>query len=174
MITVDLYESLHHVWDALCTRYDVSCELPPISSLLERVDISTSDLAAQCVLVNMLSDIMESVGRFSPWYKRPASAFGVMLQRRGGQRRPEWGLTSAACDTYAALLGQLATAIEHNVGVILATQFVDDLDQRPAPDGPCRTAACCCRPPRMILVYHAVTADAEIICNACQQPFQER
>jgi len=171
MMTVDLFHTLQHTWQSLCTCYDVSAELAPVGTLFARTNVSTPDEAAQTVLVNMLSEVMESIGRFSPWYKRPASAFGIVLEHRCAMGRPEWVLTSEAIHTHAKLLDRLTAAIEQNVGVILATRFVDDLDRQREPFGPCQTACCQCTPPRTILVHNTVIADAEIICNACQQPF---
>ena len=67
-MTVDLFDTLQDVWGALCDTYDVTAELPPVGTLFERADPSTPALAARIALVNMLCDIMECVGRFSPWY----------------------------------------------------------------------------------------------------------
>lgn len=170
-MTVDLFDTLQHVWDVLCTAHDVTADLPTVGMLFESADPSAPGAAAEIALVNMLSEIMEGVGRFSPWYKRPASAFGILFKRGRAVDRPEWSLTTDALDTYRPLLDRLAAAIDHNTGVILATRFVDGLDRWPDPDAPCRTAACQCAPPRTILVRDIVIARAEIICDACRQPF---
>ena len=172
MMTVDLFDTLQHAWHSLCITHDVTADLPTVNVLFENANVSTPDQAAQNVLVNMLSEIMEGVGRFSPWYKQPASAFGVTRHRTMALRRPEWVLTPDAREIYAALLTRLATAIERNIGVILATQFVDDLDRQPPVDGLALPAFCGCTPPRTIMVHYTVIAHAEIICNACEQPFE--
>ncbi len=170
-MTLDLYDTLQHVWGVLCDAYDVTSELPPVAALFEGADLSFPAEAAQIAMVNMLAEIMECVGRFSPWYKRPAAAFGILLKHSTLAGKPAWVLVPDAYQTYRPLLGNLAEAIEHNMGVILATRFVDDLEQQPEPGSPCRLAACQCVPPRTILVQDVVIARAEIICDACRQPF---
>jgi hypothetical protein len=121
------------------------------------------------VLVNLLSDAMECTSRFSPWYKKPASAYGVVL-RRDAAHANRWGLTDAARRARRPLLDSLSQAIWQNRSVILATRYLSEL--RPDPDEPCLAAVCQCNPPRTILMQHAVFARATIICDACRQPFR--
>lgn len=171
MMTTDLFDNLQSIWHTLCEHHDVTGELPSIGTLFTDTDPSLPAAAAQVVLVNMLSEIIEGVSRFSPWYKRPASAFGIAPERHQPGDRPRWVLTAAALRRYSPLLAQLTAAIEDNLGVILATRFVDDLEHVPEESNPCRMATCRCTPPRTILVHDVVFANAEIICDACQQPF---
>jgi hypothetical protein len=77
MITIDLFEVLQDVWQVFCTDYDVTAELPDIGAVFVDVDPSMPTEAAHVVLVNLLSEAMECTSRFSPWYKQPASAFGI-------------------------------------------------------------------------------------------------
>lgn len=170
MMTTDLFDNLQDIWHSLCVNHDVTSDLPSIGTLFAGADPALPSAAAQVVLVNMLSEIIEGTSRFSPWYKRPASAFGIVPEPQCDQRA-RWVLTSAALQQYAAPLDRLAAAIEDNLGIILATRFVDDLDHVPEVSTPCRLAACRCTPPRTILVHDVVIASAEIICDACQQPF---
>lgn len=170
-MTGDLFDALQHVWNVLCTNYDVTAELPPASQLFEHVDPSVPDEAAEIVLVTMLTEIMENVGRFSPWYRHPAVDFGIGMYHNPQTGITEWFLTAEALITYSALLIRLSAAINHNTSVILATRFLDSLDRQPDPDAPRRLAMCKCSPPRTILVCDAVIAEAEIVCDACRQPF---
>jgi hypothetical protein len=169
MITVDLFEILQHVWQTLCVDYDVTTELPDIGSIFAEVDPSMPDEAAQRALVNLLSEVMEHTSRFSPWYKQPASAFGIMLSRDIAPQARRWVLTDEAIQQCHQMLRSLTKAIERNRTVILATHFLDEIDPYPEQDVLCRTATCQCMPPRTILIQSAI--HARIICDTCRQPF---
>lgn len=172
MITIDLFEVLQDVWQALCIDYDVTAELPDIGAIFVDVDPSMSTEAAHKVLVNLLSDAMECTSRFSPWYKQPASAFGIELTREAATAARRWVLTREAIQQRQRLIRSLARAIERNKTVILATRFLDELDPYMTHDDPCYTATCQCTPPRTILIQNAILARVTIICDSCHQPFR--
>lgn len=166
MVTLDLYDTLQDVWQTLCKRHDVTSELPNMQMLFESVDLSDPRRASEALMANMLSEVIECVGRFSPWYKRPAQAYGLARDQN------RWVLTTEALRCHRAILTGLSGAIGRNIGVILAARWVDDLERQSEPDAPCVMAQCCCTPPRAILVDRNVIADCEIICDACRTPFR--
>jgi hypothetical protein len=80
-------------------------------------------------------------------------------------------LSPSAYVQWQALLGPLAAAIKGNVGLILAADMVDAL--APATLPPDRVmATCLCVPSRIIVVKRAVLLGADVICDACGQPFR--
>lgn len=163
MITLDLFDTLQDAWTMLCADYDVTTALPDIDDLFDGVDPSAPAEAAQTVMINLLGEIMESVSRFSPWYKRPASAFGITLN----PDPCKWTLTDQAHRSRQGLLRALEDAIAHNKSVILATRFLGGIEQVM----PCRAYTCQCIPPRTILVQQSARITSPIICDTCQQPF---
>lgn len=172
MVTLDLYDTLERAWRIICQQFDVTGDLPGTKALFAGADLSAPPAAAETVLVNMLAEAMELVGRFSPWYRQPARAFGLVVERGPGSGRVRWRLSGEALRAHRVTLDALTLAIGRNVGLILATDLVDDLERPAGADVPCVMAACRCRPPRTILVARAVIAEAEIVCDACHQPFE--
>ena len=73
-----LDRTLEQSWETLCATYDVDTDLPNAQNLFTRAALKTPPKAAETVLVNMLMEVIENVGRFSPWYKQPARAFGLV------------------------------------------------------------------------------------------------
>jgi hypothetical protein len=171
MITIDLFETIQDVWHTLCADFDITSDLPDMAVILDCVDPSRPNEAAQVVLVNLLSEAMEHTSRFSPWYKQPASVFGVELELDEATHTRRWVMTGEALHARRRALEMLATTIEHNKTVILATRFLNELDPRTEEGDPCRTATCQCDPPRTILIHNAVVGRTMIICDACRQPF---
>lgn len=172
MITVDLFEVLQAAWQALCADYDVTAELPDFGAIFDGVDPGNPPEAARVMLGNMLCEMMECVSRFSPWYKRPARAFGIELRRNAVTQSSQWILSTDALRANAPLLASLERAIEHNKSVILATRFLDDLELEEQRDEPCLMVTCRCDPPRAILIHRSVAGRVQIICDACRQPFE--
>ncbi|MGQ9850125.1 MAG: hypothetical protein ACUVSU_08770 [Aggregatilineaceae bacterium] len=174
MVPVDLLDTLHEVWEAVCRTYDVSAPLPDMAALFEGADLAVPPRAAETVLTNMLTEAMECVGRFSPWYRQPVWAFGLALVHETPEARPHWSLTPHALQDWQRVLGMLAVAIERNIGLILSANVVASLDMLAVPeDDPCVMAACQCTPPRVILVNRSVLQKAEIRCDTCQELFHE-
>jgi hypothetical protein len=167
-----LHATLDDAWLELCRAFDVNACLPDTQALFDSADLSRPNQAAEAVLAAMLLEVMESVGRFSPWYKMPARAFGLTSIRQGTAGRLRWTLAAEAVQRWHEVLGALAAVIRKYSGLIRALVLVDDLMQD-IPGDPCITAICNCIPPHAISIRQSVLVKAEILCESCQQPFRE-
>ena len=167
--TIDLIAALEQAWTAICAGYDASAERPDTQCLLEGVNPKAPEQAAETVVANMLLDVMEHVGRFSPMYRQP---MGLIHVRDRAHDRSRWLLSPELRQRWQAVLLPLARAIERNIGLVLAADVVGDLFE----DEPCGEArvmaACVCVPPHVILVNRSVLNNAEIVCETCQRPFR--
>ena len=172
MVPIDLLDTLHHTWCSICHEYDVTAELPDMQTLFEEVDLALPSQASQTVLANMLTEVITRFGRFSPWYKKPAAAFGLALVQDPATSHIRWCLSPQAVTRWQPLLEPLTIAVERNISLILSVTFIDDLERRNRPDDSCVTAICACSPPRVILVNRSVFVGANITCDACQNQFQ--
>ena len=157
-------------WFSVCRAYDVSACLPGAQILFGGVDLSQPNQAAEAALVAMLQEAMENVGRFSPWYKMPARAFGLLSTRDSGTGRTRWALAPEAAQKWQGALTSLSTAIRKYSGLIQAMLLVDDLMQD-IPGDPCTTAHCACQPPHAIHIRQSVLLKAEILCGECGQAY---
>jgi hypothetical protein len=153
--------------------YDITAALPDIQALFEGADLTTPDQAAEMVTANMLSEVIELIGRFSPWYKAPASAFGLIPMRDDATKRLRWVLSSTAIQQRQEILKPLSAAIKKNIGLILSVNLISDLEESVSTSDPRVMACCLCAPPRVILVQRSVLASTQIVCDACQQPFRQ-
>lgn len=162
---------LERAWLTLCDTYDVIACLPEIGVLFEKVSLAEPDEAAQSVLVNMLTEIIECIGRFSPWYKMPARAFGLTSVRDSLTGRVRWALAPEAVQKWDRTLAPLSAAIEKYSGLIQALIFVDDLMQEKPFNDPCVIARCQCDAPRTIQIKRSILERAVILCDECKQPF---
>ena len=124
--------------------------------------------------LSMLQEVMEAVGRFSPWYKQPTRAFGLTSVRDPSSLRAHWLLAPEAAQRWGDILEQLCGVIRRYSGLIQAMLLVDDLMGDISGDDPCVTARCACWPPRSVQLRKSVLDKAEIICENCLQPFLER
>jgi len=165
---VDLLDALEQTWQTICSTYDAEAELPDVQVLFEGADLTTPDQAAETVLANMLLEVMYSISRFSPWYKKP---LGLRLIRDDAAHRSRWALSPNTYQQWQGLLEPLSVAIKSNVCLILAADLVDGLVEKPLP--PDRVMATCqCVPARLILVKRTVLVGADITCDTCRQPFR--
>ena len=169
-----LHSSLEHAWESLSQAYDATACMPELSVLFAEADLSRSEQAAQSVLVCMLQEVTEEVGRFSPWYKQPARAFGLTSVRDPLSGQPHWLLAPEAIQRWQELLEELGGVIRKYSGLIRAMLLVDDLMGDLPVDDPCVLAHCACWPPRSIQLRKSVLDKAEILCENCSQPFLER
>lgn len=169
-----LNASLERAWVAVCDAYDVSACMPDIRTLFADVDLSQPQQAAEAVLVAMLLEVMESVSRFSPWYKQPARAFGLTSIRDLSTQRSRWILAPEAVQRWRDILCQLNELISRYSGLIRALVLVDDLMGKETDEDPCVVAQCACHPPRTIQLRRSVLYKAEIICELCLQPFRQQ
>ncbi len=166
-----LNDYLEQIWHTLCCTYDATGNLPDVNSLFEGVDIENPSQAANKIVANMLLDLMENIGRFSPWYTRPTRAFGLMSIREPVHKRIRWMLAPEAVQKWQNQLGFLANAIEKNYSILKVMILVEDLMEESHTYEPMITARCACSPPRTIRLTESALAKAEILCDACMQPF---
>ncbi len=173
VVAVDtLDDVLEQTWQAICAAYHVSACLPDTQDLFSGVDLAQADRAAETVIVNMLTEVIEQVGRFSPWYKKPARAFGLIRLRESLTNRVLWLLAPEAAQRWQPHLRSLAGTIQHNTGLIEAIQLVDDVLRRTRSDDHCVMVGCACVPQRMILINESILLQTEVICRSCQHPFR--
>lgn len=167
----ELDETLEHIWRTLCDYYDVSGELPDIRSLFNDADVAMPEQAAEMVIANMLTDMISCIGRFSPWYTKPARAFGLSAIRDIRTKCIRWVLAPEAVQKWEDLIEPLTASIRQNSGLIQAMLYVERLmDDAPHRDE-CVTATCGCLPPHTIRVNKAVLDKMDIYCNVCKLPF---
>ena len=167
-----LNTTIERAWLELCQAFDENACLPEMQALFESTDLSRPNQAAESVLAAMLLDVMENVGRFSPWYKMPARVFGLTSMREGKSGQLRWTLAPEAVQRWQGILVALSAVIRKYSGLIQALVLVDDLMQD-IPGDPCITAYCNCTPPHAITLRHSVLIKAEILCESCLQPYRE-
>lgn len=169
---VEIFEGvLQCTWETLCQAYDAYGELPEMRTLFEGADLSTPKQAAEIVIVNMLMEISESISRFSPWYTKPARAFGITSFRDMQTNRMRWLLAPEAIQKWQAIIQPLSYAIRKNSGLIKAMVLVDGLMEKDTMEDPSIVAHCGCLPPRAIQIKQSILDQANIVCESCMQPF---
>lgn len=162
--------TLQSAWNKVCKPFDVTTCLPDMEVLFSGVDLNQSGAAAEIVIVYMLLEIMENVSRFSPWYRRPARAYGVISIRDPKSNRTDWLLAPEAANKWSAEIQQIKRLIVRYHGLIQAMILVDSL-VADLPDDPCISAHCQCIPPRIIQLRRSILEQAEITCEACLSPY---
>jgi hypothetical protein len=167
-----LNATIESAWFELCQAFDATGGLPDTQALFDAADLSRPNQAAEAVLAAMLLEVMECVGRFSPWYKMPVRAFGLISMREAKSGRLRWILAPEAVQRWQGVLEPLSTVIRKYSGLIQALVLVDDLMQD-IPGDPSITACCSCLPPHAISIRQSVLVKAEIICESCLQPYRE-
>lgn len=165
------YEALNEVWGEVSRAYNVCHDLPELEVLFDGVDFESAESAAEAVLVNMLDEVIEKVGRFSPWYTKPARAFGLTSFRDKTTQHIVWMLAPEAVQRWCHLLESLADLIAKNSGLIQAFLLVNDLLGDEEAEDEVILAQCRCCPPRSIKIKRSVLSLAEIRCNACNYDF---
>lgn len=167
-----LDDVLGRIWRTICCTYDAGGCMPEVKTLFAGVDLSKPFQAAKAVLGHMLLEAMENVGRFSPWYSRPARAFGLISIRDPYDGSKRWMLAAEAMHRWEAELNHLAKAIDLNYSLIRAMLLVEDLLEQALPGETWLLAYCACDPPRSIQVTGRVLGEAKIVCDACLQTFE--
>jgi hypothetical protein len=165
-----LHQSIEQAWMSICRGYEVAACMPDIQTLFAGADLTHPNQSAESVVVAMLQEANESVGRFSPWYKQPARAFGLTSVRDARSGRVKWMLAPEAVQRWQDILAPLANSIRKYSGLIHAMLLVDDLMADIDAD-PCITAQCSCIPPLTIQLRRSVLEKSEILCDRCLQPF---
>jgi len=167
----ELDEGLDYTWRILCDYYDVDGELPDIQVLFDGTDTTMSNEAAEIVIANMLIEIVGNIGRFSPWYTKPARAFGLSTIREAKTKCIRWILAPEAIQKWQMLITSLADSIYQNSGLIQAMLYVENLMGGISNQDDCMIASCSCLPSHTIRVKKSVLDKMEIYCNVCKQPF---
>ncbi|MBM4423171.1 MAG: hypothetical protein FJ030_07235 [Chloroflexi bacterium] len=165
---LDLPEVLEQTWQMICDKYDAVADPPDTPTLLEGADLAAPDQAAETIVANMLLEVMGSIPRFSPWHTKP---LGLRLVRDDETNRTRWVLSPSTYQTWREALKPLSFAIRRNVGLALAADFLEGLDEEPLPADQV-LATCLCIPPRLIRIKRVALMTADIVCDACGQPFQ--
>jgi len=166
-----LDHTLDTTWCAICDRFDVVAKLPEIRLLFCKAEINNPYQAAERVLVNMITEAIEHVGRFSPWYTQPARKYGIVSVRDQETNCRQWILSHEALETWQHELDQLRSAIERNTGLIQASLLLDQLSLAELSDGSQITAKCGCCPPKIIRIKREILEKTTITCESCQYAF---
>ncbi len=167
-----LDRALEQSWESLCAAYDVSAEMPRNQNIFADAALNTPPKAAETVLINMLTEVIENVGRFSPWYKQPARAFGLVSLRDPVTGQTRWFLAPEALQKWGVLLQNLTKAIKLNNGLIQATLLVENFANNDELNDPLVIAQCDCYPPRRIQINLSILDKTAIICDECQRAFE--
>ncbi len=122
-----LRELLERGWQCMCDEYDVKDQLPPLDLLLEGTNFLDPERAAETITVNMLSEVIERVDRFSPWYTLPANAFGLEQERAGKADGPRWILCPETAHQWEDLFKPLTLLIQEHCGLFRMAIMVGDL-----------------------------------------------
>jgi len=162
--------TLQSVWNRICQPFDVTTCLPDMEVLFARVDLNQSGAAAETVIVSMLIEIMENVSRFSPWYRRPARAYGIISIHDSISKHAVWLLAPEASSKWSSEIQKVKRLIQRYHGLIKAMILVDSLVSD-LPDDPCVSASCQCIPPRTIQLRRSILEQADITCEACLAPY---
>jgi hypothetical protein len=166
-----LNQLVEEIWTKLCSIYDVIAAVPDVQTIFSRVDLDCPEEAAQIILANMLIEIIERVSRFSPWYTKPARAFGLVSFRQPMSSHAEWFLAPEAAQKYRDYWYPAAEMISQNPALIKAALLIDRLmDQIPASE-PYVMISCACAPQRKIRIKESIRDSVSVICDECKQPF---
>lgn len=180
-----LNDAIERNWYLLCCAYDATAKVPNLNTLFSGVQLSDTFQVAQGVLVNMLLEVMENIGRFSPWYTRPARAFGIVGMRHTTEKSgyqqshrkfpnhnsPSWLLAPEAIIKWQPTLSELSQVIEANFPLIQAMLLVENLMDQVEPGDSWISAHCKCNPPREIQVTRVILDKGDIRCDTCYHTF---
>lgn len=166
----EIQAALEHTWGEVTRAYDITTCMPDLKMLFENADLRHPQSAAQGIIVAMLLEITENIGRFSPWYRLPARSFGILSGIDPQTKCTRWRLAPEAVQKWQAVITPLVELIGNYNGLIRAMILVDDL-MSDIPGDPCVTAHCRCNPPREIQLNQSVLIKSEILCSHCRQPY---
>ena len=162
---------LKSTWHAVCDSFDVIAEIPSIDLLFSEADVCVPQQAAERVLVNMIIEAIEHIGRFSPWYTQPACQFGLYSIHDEKTKSNRWILTPNALYHWQEPLKKIQLAIEKNSGLIQASLLIDQITIKELSEGKQIAAQCKCCPPRLIRVKIEILEKSTITCDACHCDF---
>lgn len=167
-----MQELLARTWSEMCRLYEINASLPDLQLIFEQVDLKDACIAAEKIIVNLLLEVMESVGRFSPFYRQPPRAFGVMSYRNPQTQRVEWILAPEGHRRWETPLNQLEWLLGQYGGIFRAMLLVEGLMVRSTPNDPQVLATCQCEPPHAIQLKRSLVQKKEVICDTCKQPYE--
>jgi hypothetical protein len=162
---------VEEIWSKLCSIYDVIAAVPDVQTIFRRVDLDCPEEAAQIILANMLIEIIERISRFSPWYTKPARAFGLVSFRQPLGAHAEWFLAPEAAQKYRDYWYPAAQVISQNRAMIKAALLIDRFMEQIPADEPYVMVTCACAPQRKIRVKESIRDSVSLICDECNQPF---
>jgi hypothetical protein len=165
----DFYQVMEYAWETLCAHFDLDATLPDIKCLLMGVDLDDSVMAAESIIANMLTEVTERVHRFSPWYRAPARAFGLISLRDPKTHMIRWKLAPEAAQQWQNIIEPLECEIAYKASLISMIETIDQIELDPHSESV--LAVCECDPPKELLVSRAFLLEKGIICNACQHNF---
>jgi hypothetical protein len=168
-LPVDLLNALQHAWQTICEAYDAAADLPDMTTLFEGADLTTPIRASETVVAHMLLAVMEHIPFYSPWHIKP---LGLRRIQDETQHCARWALSGVTYRQWRGILEPLSIAIEHNVGLILAADLVDSLMSEESTVETCIAIAGRCIPRRVLRIKPTTLDNADIVCDACQQPFR--
>ncbi|PWH17671.1 MAG: hypothetical protein DDG59_07790 [Anaerolineae bacterium] len=169
-----MQDLLTSIWSEMCRMYDVDAHVPDLPLIFEQVDLSDACIAAEKILVNLLLEIMEDVGRFSPFYRQPPRAFGVMSYRNPRTQRVEWILAPEGHRRWEMASNKLEWLISQYRGIFRAVILVEGWMMRSTPNDPQVLAYCHCEPPHAIQLKRSLVQKREILCDSCRHPYEMR
>jgi hypothetical protein len=174
---IDPVERINQViekaWEEISATFEVSGCAPELQDLFRDVDLGEARRGAEALVVAMLQEVSERVGRFSPWYRSPARAYGLTSVRDKRTNRVRWVLAPEAAQQLQRVIEPLKEMLTKYSGLIQALVLVANLTEDFA-DDPCVTARCACMPPLIVQLKKSVLDQGKIICQQCQQPFMEQ
>lgn len=165
------YDVLQLAWESISGQYDIIASMPDSRCIFEDIAPQKPCLAAETIVRNMLLCVTQLVDRFSPWYKRPARAFGLVSYRDMITHRTKWRLAPEALKKWNMQIEMMATEFEQKSGLVDAIVLVsglDILDEKPTDT---LVATCECDPPKEILVPRSFLNAHPIVCKECQEAF---
>jgi hypothetical protein len=165
----DFYGVLEFAWETLSAEFDIDEALPDIKYLFMGADMEDSVLAAETVVINMLTEITERVHRFSPWYRCPARAFGLISLRDPKTHRISWKLAPEATQKWQKILEPIECEIAYKASLISMMMTIDEIELNPHEESV--LVVCECLPPKELLVNQSFLSKEGIICNCCHQKF---
>ena len=162
---------LELLWADIRDTYDVAGPLPELPALFAGTNLRDADATAEAVLVNMLVEVMERVSRFSSWYTRPASAYGLERVSDRETGTVSWQLQSDAKHHCQPLLRRLSQAIANSRSLLQVFILVDDFLEGTQDDEEAVLCRCRCSPPRYIWLPRCIVQQGEAVCDTCCAPF---
>lgn len=164
---------IENAWEEIRATFEVSGCAPELQDLFRGVDLADARRAAEGLVVAMLQEVCERVGRFSPWYRSPARAYGLTSVRDKQTNQVRWVLAPEAALRWQKVIEPLRVMITKYSGLIQALVLVANLTEDFGED-PCVTARCACSPPLVVQLKKSVLDRGQIMCQQCQQPFLEQ